>query len=142
MLKTATASKRTGRGRTRDRIVFAKMVWSEAFSYISPLQTMIIFSALITPAVMTVNVGLLKIGDLLGISNPIQFPIALVSLFAVIALVGIFLFGIISVRHIGTYRTTNEYSSKMNPGMRLIWSKEEEILNRLDNIEELLKKVK
>lgn len=141
-LKTATKSLRKGKGRVRDSIVFGKMVWGEAFSYISPLQTIIIFSALITPAVITFNKALYEFQSFFNISPPFQFPINLISIFAAIAIVVIFIFGIVSVRNVGTYLTTNEYAAKMNPGTRLIWKKNEEILKRLESIEKKLESLK
>ena len=133
--KRAVITQRKGKAKVRDVIVLLRMAWNEAFSFISPVQTALIFTGLITPSIITINVGLQKIGNLIGIQHPFQFPIDWVALACIVGMVGIVIFGIISVRNIGTVTSAAEYSTKMNSGMYLLWKK-------IDNVEKEVEKLK
>lgn len=128
-LKQATGSERKGKSRLRDRIVFGKMSWGEAQAWIAWVQSIVIFTALIPTSVITVN------GFLSWVGIPWQFPLELSSVSAVFIIFFLFLFGLIAVRHIGTAKRSNEISSKMNPGVFILWEKLERIEKRLDEIE-------
>ena len=128
-LKKAIATERKGKAKLRDRLVFGKISWAESLSYISIIQSIIIFTALIPDSVGTVN-GFL---DWLGI--PFQFPVEMASIGAVIFIIIVFIFGLIAVRHIGTVKRATEISSKMNPSMFMLWDQQKEILSKLEVLE-------
>ena len=137
-LKIATSTCRKGKQGFRDRTVFFKTSWNEAQSYVGFIQSIVIFTALIPASLITVNGALLFFGHLLGFRDPFQFPLGISSLLAFIAIVMIFAFGIIAMRYLGTYRSSQEISAQMNPSTRLLWKKAQEILKRLSRIEKLM----
>jgi len=130
-LKKAVSTERTGKAKIRDKFIFGKISWTEALSYISIIQSIIIFTALIPNSVQTVNSFL----DWFGI--PFHFPLELSSVGAIIFIIIVFIFGIISVRHIGTSRRAQEISTKLNPAIFLLWEQNQKII---ENQEKLLKK--
>ena len=79
-LKKAVASERKGIARFRDVSVFAKQAWSEAQSFISPIQSAIIFLGLTTAAIIAANAALRYIAGIFGVTNPFQFPLELAAL--------------------------------------------------------------
>ena len=125
-LKQSIATERKGAASARDSIVFGKISWQEALSFLAIVQSGYIFMGLTDDVVVNVN-GFLTF---LGISY--QFPIALAGLIALVIIVGAFIFGLIAVRHIGTIKRSNEISTKMNPGMFLLWERQEEIMKKLE----------
>jgi len=127
-LRKAVGTERKRGAKVRDKFVFGKVAWAEALTYISIIQSMIIFMALIPLAVISVN-GML---EWIGIGW--QFPIELASVSALIAIVCIFVFGLIAVRHIGTTRRAQEISAKMNPAFFLLWEQNEEIIKNQKKI--------
>jgi len=128
-LKDASYSGRSGKAGVRDKTVFGKMSWNEALSYISIIQSVIIFTALIPDAVGTVN------GFLEWLGIPYQFPVDMASVGAVIFIIIVFIFGLIAVRHVGTLRSASEVGNKMNPGMFMLYERQEEILKKLEELE-------
>lgn len=125
-LKQSVATKRTGAASARDKIVFGKFSWQEALSFVAIIQSIIIFTALIPDAVGTIN----NMFAWLGI--PFEFPIEISSLGAVLFIIFVFIFGLVAVRHIGTIKRSNEITTKMNPGMFLLWKRQEEIMKKLE----------
>ena len=68
-LKKAVSTKRRGKAGFRDKFVFGRTSWVEALSYISVIQSVVIFTALIPTAVVTFN------EFLVWMRLPIQFPV-------------------------------------------------------------------
>jgi len=126
-LKTAVGTARKGGAKARDRIVFGKLSWTEALSFVTIIQSVVIFTALIPDAVVSVNTFL----DYFGI--PFHFPVEISSVGAVVFIIVVFIFGLVAVRHIGTYKRSNELTSKMNPGTYLIWEKIEKLEKKLED---------
>ena len=132
-LKKAVGTIRKRGAKVRDKFVFGKVAWAEALTYISIVQSMIIFMALIPVAVVSLN-GML---EWIGIGW--QFPVDLASVSAVISIFCIFIFGLVAVRHIGTTKRAQEISAKMNPAFFLMWEQNKEIIK---NQKEILKEMK
>jgi len=135
-LKKAVSTERKGKARIRDKFIFGKISWSEALSYISIIQSIIIFTALIPSSVQTVNSFL----DWLHI--PFHFPLELSSISAVLFIVIVFIFGLVAVRHIGTTRRAQEIQYKLNPAMLLLWNQNQEIIKNQKEIIKLKKEEK
>ena len=128
-LKIASSTTRKGKGKIRDVIVFWKVFWQEALSFLAPVQSAVIFTALIPASVVTVNAAL----TWAGVS--FQFPLDIASMGAIIFIIGILIFGRLAVRNIGTLKTASELGAKMNPVNYLIWAKLVEMEEKIDNIE-------
>jgi hypothetical protein len=129
-LKLSSTTKRKGKLRFRDRLIFGKYAWQESLSFLSILQTIVIFMALIPSAVVSLNafLGLIRI--------PVVFPLHLSSLVSVGFIIFIFFFGIIAVRFLGTITSANEIGAKMNPGNYLLYEKLEELEKKVDELNE------
>jgi len=125
-LKKATSTKRKGKAGLRDRLVFGRMSWTEALAFVSIIQSVIIFTALIPDAVETIN------EFFVWLHIPIVFPIEISSVAAVIFIIFVFIFGIIAIRYFGTSRRGAEITGKLTPAYFLMWQKLEEIEKRLD----------
>jgi len=131
-LKKASKTERKGVAKLRDRLVFGKVSWGEAFTYLAIVQTTVIFFGLMDDVIINMNSFLSTIG--IGY----QFPVGMSVLAAFAFILFVIIFGILAVRHIGTYRSSLELGTKMNPGFYMLW-KQNEILN--DEIKKLKKKV-
>jgi len=125
-LKTAVGTARKGGAKARDRIVFGKLSWTEALSFVTIIQSVVIFTALIPDAVVSINTFL----DYFGV--PFHFPVEISSVGAVVFIIIVFFFGLIAVRHIGTYKRSNELTAKMNPATYLLWEKLEKLEEKLE----------
>jgi len=132
-LKRSIGTVRKGKAGLRDRIVSGRISWTEALSYVAIIQSIVIFTALIPNSVDTAN------GFLEWIGIPFQFPKEISSVAALFFVVGVFSFGLIAVRYIGTVKRSYEIACKMNPGHILIFEKLVEIENNLKKLEELIK---
>ena len=130
ILKKAISTERKGKARVRDRLVFAKVSWTEALSFVAIIQSIVIFTALIPNSVETVN------GFLAWFGIPFQFPLELSSVGAVIFIIFLFVFGLVAMRHIGTARTSQEISAKLNPGILLIYDRIRELEKKIDEMNE------
>ena len=129
-MKKAVGTERRGKAKIRDKFIFGKISWTEALSYISIIQSIIIFTALIPNSVQTVNSFL----DWFGI--PFNFPLELSSVGAIVFIFVVFIFGLIAVRHIGTTKRAQEISAKLNPAILLLWEQNQKII---ENQEKILK---
>ena len=127
-LKKAVSTERKGRARLRDRLVFTKVAWTEALSFVAIIQSVVIFTALIPNSVETIN------KFLVWLHIPFQFPVELSSVGAVLFIVFVFIFGLLAMRHIGTARTSQEISAKMNPGILLLYEKITELEKKIDEM--------
>jgi len=130
VLKDATKTKRTGKAKLRDKLVFSKVSWGEALTYVGIVQTAIIFFGLMDDVIANMNAFLISIG--IGF----QFPIGMSVLAAFIFIIFIIIFGILAVRHIGTYRSSLELGTKMNPGFYLLWEQNDNLLKRIGELEQ------
>jgi len=128
-LKKAVSTERKGKAKLRDRLVFAKTSWTEALSFVAIIQSVVIFTALIPNSVETVN------GFLEWFGIPFQFPLELSSVGAIVFIIFVFLFGLVAMRHIGTARTAQEISAKMNPGILLLYDRIRELEKKIDDKE-------
>jgi len=128
-LKEAIKTKRKGKAGIRDKLVFGRMSWTESLAYVSIIQSVVIFTALIPDAVVTFNEFLFWLGI------PIRFPVNISSVAAVAFIVVVFIFGIIAIRYFGTSRRGAEVTGKLTPAYFLLWQKLEDIEERLDNID-------
>ena len=128
-LKEAISTQRKGGAGFRDKFVFGRISWTEALSYISIIQSVVIFTALIPDSVTTVNEFLEWIGI------PIQFPLEISSVAAVFFIITVFIFGLVAIRYLGTSRRGSEVTGKLNPSYFLLWQKLEHIEKRLDKFE-------
>ena len=133
LLKEALKTERKGSARLRDRIVVGKVSWGEALTYVSIIQSIVIFMALIPEAVVTINEFL----DWLGIDY--RFPVQVSSVGAVMFIIFVFIFGLVAVRHIGTSRRGYEISSKMTPGTFLMWKQMKGLEKKLNDLDEKIK---
>lgn len=129
ILKNAIKSERKGKARFRDKIVFGKLSWGEALTYLGIVQTGVIFFGLMDNVILNINAFLLSIG--IGY----QFPVKMSVLAAFVFILGVALFGIFAVRFMGTYRSSNELSSKMNPGIFLLWEQNERLNKKIEELE-------
>jgi len=128
-LKKASSTSRKGMRGSRDRIVSGKFCWTEAFTYITIIQSLVIFSALIPESVRTVNHFMVWLGV------PFVFPVEWGSVGVVFFLVGVFVFGFLAVRRVGTYRAFSEISVKMNPGFFALWKQNKLLTWRVSQFE-------
>jgi len=135
-LKRAIGSSRKGKARWRDHIVSGKISWTEALSYVAIIQSVIIFVALIPNCVDTVN------GFLRWIGFSFQFPREISSISALLFVVGIFIFGLVAVRYIGTIKRLHEIGTKMHPTHVLFFEMLEDIRTELKELKEELNEKK
>ena len=133
-LKLSSNTKRKGKSRFRDKLVFYKYAWQESLSFMSVLQSVIIFMALIPAAIISLN------EFFVWMNIPFIFPVHISSLFAICFIIFVFFFGLIAVRYIGTISSTGEISAKMNPGNYLIWEKLEKIEVKVEKLYEEIEK--
>ena len=127
-LKLSSNTERKGGLKFRDRLVFGRVVWQEALSFVAIIQSVIIFIALVPQAVVTIN----SFFEWMGV--PFSFPITVASSVVVFFIIGVFIFGILAVRYIGTVKSANEYGSKMNPGNYLMWNQMKELEKKVDSL--------
>jgi hypothetical protein len=125
-LGEAIKSDRNGTKKFRDNFVLLKMAWTESLSYFAIVQSVIIFTALVPNSVENVNTVLRALGF------SYQFPIGASSIFALLLIIAIFLFGLISYRFFGLARRANEVSALYSPGNLLLYKKICEIEKRLE----------
>ena len=125
-LKKAVSTKRKGKAGFRDKFVFGRSSWTEALSYVSVIQSVVIFTALIPAAVVTVN------EFFVWVKLPIEFPIEISSVAAIFFIIFVFIFGLIAIRYLGMSRRGSELTGKLNPALFLLWQKLEDIEKRLD----------
>ncbi len=128
-LREAIKSDRVGTKRFRDYFVLLKMTWSESLSYFAIIQSVIIFTALVPNSLENINTALRII------NIPYQFPIGSASVVAVILILLILLFGIISYRFFGLARRASEVSALYAPGNFLLYDKLLEIEERIKELE-------
>jgi len=129
-LKEASETSRKGKSRIRDRIVFGKVSWNEALTYLAIVQSGIIFLGLMDDVIINLNAFFISTGI------PIELPLEITVVWAFAFIFGIFIFGLIAVRLIGTFKRAQEISVKMNPGMYLLWEQQEEIKEELKKLKE------
>ena len=127
--KESTATSRTGLSRLKNRVLYFKMTWGEALSFVSIIQSFVIFLALIPQAIGSGNDFL----SMIGIGY--QFPKQISSVVAVLFIIFVFIFGIIAVRYVGTITTSNEIGTKMSPSTYLLWQKLERMEERINKKE-------
>ena len=125
-LKEASKTDRKGAAKLRDKLVFGKVSWGEAFTYLGIVQTTIIFFGLMDDVIVNMNQFLTTIGI------EYQFPVGMSILAALLFILGVVVFGILAVRHIGTYRSSLELGTKMNPGIYLLWEKMRELEEKIE----------
>jgi len=135
-LKNAIGTSRKGKARLRDHIVTGKMSWTEALSYVAIIQSIIIFIALIPNSIDTIN------GFLRWIGFSFQLPRETSSVVAVLFVVGVFIFGLIAVRYVGTIKRTWEIGSKMHPGHIVFFEILEDIRLQMDSLSKKLDELK
>jgi len=116
-LKEALKSDRGGARGFRDYFVLLKMTWNESLSYFAIIQSVIIFTALVPNSVENINTAMR------AVHIPYQFPVGSSSVVAIIIILAILLFGIISYRFFGLARRANEVSALYSPGNFLIYNK-------------------
>jgi len=129
-LKKSIASERKGVAKARDKLVTGKLAWQEALSFVTIIQSAVIFTALIPNSVDSVN------GFLAYLGIPIQFPITMASVSALIFVIAVFIFGVLALRHMGTMKRTQEIATKMNPATYLLWEKLEEMEKKINDLNE------
>jgi hypothetical protein len=127
-LKISSTTERKGGLKLRDRLVFSRVVWQEALSFVAIIQSIVIFVALVPQSVVTVN----SFFAWLGIQY--EFPITVASSIVVVFIIVVFIFGILAVRYIGTVKSANEIGSKMNPSNYLMWNQLKELERKVDNL--------
>ena len=127
-LKLSSNTKRKGKSKLRDKLVFYKYAWQESLSFMSVLQSIVIFMALIPASIISLNEFFIFAGI------PYTFPVHISSVFAIIFIVFVFVFGLVAVRYIGTISSSNEIGAKMNPGNYMLWEKLEEIEKTLEKL--------
>ena len=128
-LKKSSTTNRTGSSKWRDRLMYGRIAWQEALAFVAIIQTVIIFVALVPQSILSVN-GFL---NLIGLSY--QFPIHIASLIVIIFIIFVFAFGLVAVRYIGTFTSTNEISTKMYPGYYLLWKEMKNLEKKVVDIE-------
>jgi hypothetical protein len=116
-LKEAIKSDREGTRKIRDNLVLIKMAWNESLSYFAIIQSVIIFTALVPNSIENINTVLRTIH--IGY----QFPIGSSSVAAILLILIIMLFGIISYRFFGLARRANEVSALYSPSSFLLYNK-------------------
>ena len=127
--KESTRTSRKGLSRLKNRILYSKMAWNEALSFVGIIQTLVIFLALVPQAIGSGNDFLTYIG------LSYQFPKQIGSLIAILFIVFVFLFGVVAVRYVGTITTSNEIGTKMNPSIYLLWQKMEALEQKISSQE-------
>jgi hypothetical protein len=130
-LKDAITSDRKGSHKIRDNIVFYKQAWTESLTYFAIIQTVIIFTALVPNSIENIN-SVLTIFHI-----PIQFPVDASSIFSVLLLFIILIFGVISYRFFGLVRRSGEIGTLFSPGLILLYEQNKEIMKRLDKLERI-----
>lgn len=120
-LKEALQTERTGAPKLRDKLMVIKFSWVEALSFLTIIQSLVIFIALVPDSIVTVN------SFLAYVNIPYQFPVEISSALTFGFIIFIIIFGFLIVRYVGTYRSLSEYSTKMTPGYFLLWKKIEEL---------------
>jgi len=125
-LKKSIASERKGAAKARDKLVTGKLAWQEALSFVTIIQSAIIFTALIPNSVDTVN------GFMAYLGIPFKFPVTMASVGAMVFVLVVFLFGLIALRHWGTMKRTQEIATKMNPATYLLWEKLEKLEKKIE----------
>ena len=120
-LNKAFKTTRRGMSSLRDRLVFTKMLWTEAMTYLAIVQTIVIFTALIPQSVDSIN------GALSYLHIPIQFPKEVTSVLAVIFIISVFVFGFFAMRIAGTNKRQQEIATLIHPAFFLLWKKIEDI---------------
>ena len=134
VLKEASKTKRKGAPKIRDKIVFGKVSWGEALTYLGIIQTAVIFFGLMDDVIINVN------GFLTYVGIQFQFPLGISVGIAFLFILCVVAFGIIAVRVVGTYKSSLELGTKMNPGFYLLWRQNDELRKEVDALKKELKK--
>ena len=127
-LNKAFKTTRKGTRHLRDKLVFGKMLWQEAMTYVAIIQTIVIFTALIPASIDSLNAALKWI----GISY--QFPKDITSFLAFIFVVLVFVFGYFAVRIAGTSKRQQEIASLIHPAFFLLWKKYKQLEEKIEEM--------
>jgi len=123
-LKVSMKTERKGKASIRDKIVSGRFVWVEAMAFMSVIQAMLIFTALIPASIVNVN-GFM---EFIGINYTI--PVAVGTIMSVVSILGMFVFGIIAVR-LGTFKRNAEIAHTMSPVSYLLWKQQKELMEMI-----------
>jgi hypothetical protein len=127
--KNSVSTNRVGNKSIRDNFAFYKMAIFFAYGYISIIQTMIIFLGVTPQAIVNLNLFFSTL------HIPIQLPVNISSVLAIILIIILFFGGILAMKFIGLYKRELELSTLQSPGMYLVAKQNDEILKRLERLE-------
>lgn len=133
-LDKAFRTNRTGASKVRDKVVFTKMIWAEAMTYLAILQTIVIFTALVPQSIETINEAFKWVGI------PFEFPTGITSVFVIILVGSVFLIGWLAFRVTGAARRQQEVSTSINPVYFMFWKEFQDIKDELKRLEEKFEK--
>jgi len=120
---------RTGLGGIRDKIAFLKVAITFAYAYVAIIQSLVIFLGITPQAIENIN------GFMLTLGIRYQFPVNISSIVAVSIIIGLFVFGVLSMLFLGLYKREQEVTSMQQPGYLYLSKQNDEILDRLKKIE-------
>jgi len=130
-MKKAVTSKRKGViNWFIDKIVIGRFFWTESFAFLTIIQTIVIFTALIPQSVVTIN------NFFIWAHLPIALPVAFSSAITILFIVFVFVSGFVVVRYMKTSTRTSEYSAKTNSGSYLLWKKLDNLEKKIEKLEE------
>ena len=108
----------------KEKSVFFTLAWTEAWVYLSIIQTVIILFSLIPIAIQNIN----EFFKAVGLS--FELPILFSSFFVIIVVVVVFVFGLLSYRRWGLVRSKGKITSNISPGTFLMYKMWKEIKDK------------
>lgn len=136
ILRRVSKSPRRGIRKIIDIGTFYKSAWQSAETW-SGLPKAIVYWLALTPLAITSFNGFMEI---LGMN--VEIPLAMGSALAVIFVVFLMAFGIISWTHMGLNRRTSEINALHNSSQYLLYVQHEEIKEQNENMVAVLKEIR
>lgn len=126
----SVGTNRKGFASFRDKLAYYKVAVFFAYGYVSIIQTMVIFLGITPQALENIN------GFFSAIGIPLQLPVDISSIIAIVLIIVLFFGGIFAMRFLGLYRREQELGVLQNPGLYLLCKQNHRIIQLLEELKE------
>lgn len=116
------------------KIVFSKAAWQESLTWFAIVQSGVIFMGLMDDVIRNINSVLLDISNVIGLKNPLMFPINTTSYIAFAFIIFLFCFGFIGYRYLRLPQTNQLIGAKNNGAFFMLWKQNKELQKQIDEL--------
>lgn len=125
-LKDSVKTNRTGWAGARDKLVFYKNAWAMGAQYASLPREFLFWLSLTPMAIANLN-------EAMKVFFPsFNIPLSWGSTVAIVVVVMVIIFGILSYTRFGLPRRSSELNAKINPWVLLLYGKIKELEKKID----------